>query len=179
MFRFEKPPAKEPVKSDTDKEVLSENVEISSTAVPKEDGEATVTPSKDIARCVDASPSTAELHMTQNMTALREGRSLRQLIIDNGSTTFYLVTALIPNFDPNSPQANSSSVNVPLRIPPDCNLDLEGFYRKKEEFEFQGELVALREDGSIAASVFVDDMTVPIFKYILVRKAFFHSCFFF
>ena len=69
--------------------------------------------------------------MTLNMTALREGRQLSQVVIDNDAGVFPLVSGLIPNFDPNAPQANSSSSYIHLRIAPDSRADLEAFYRKK------------------------------------------------
>ncbi|KAL5108838.1 E3 ubiquitin-protein ligase Ufd4 [Taenia crassiceps] len=112
--------------------------------------------------------TTAELYMLNQMNALREGRELNQLDLESGVSMFPLVPGLIPNFDPNAPQARPSSSNFHLRISPDCMLSPELFYQKKKEYDLRMELFARRKDDSVAASVYIDDLKAPIFKYILV-----------
>ncbi|KAL5964597.1 E3 ubiquitin-protein ligase HECTD1 [Taenia solium] len=128
---------------------------------PREDtGTTSVSASSD-------SLTTAELYMLDQMSALREGRKLNQLDLESGVATFPLVPGLIPNFDPNAPQARPSSSNFHLRIPPDCMLSPEFFYQKKKEYDLRMELFARRRDDSVVASVYIDDLKAPIFKYIL------------
>lgn len=72
--------------------------------------------------------------MLNQMSALREDRKLNQLDLESEVSMFPLVPGLIPNFDPNAPQARPLSSNFHLRISPDCMLSPECFYQKKSMF---------------------------------------------
>ncbi|KAH9285088.1 E3 ubiquitin-protein ligase HECTD1 [Echinococcus granulosus] len=114
-----------------------------------------------------SSLTTAKLHMLKQMSALREGRQLNQLDLQSCAAMFPLVPGLIPSFDPSAPQARPSSSSFHLRISPDCMFSPEFFYQKEKEYDLRMELFARRKDDSVVASVHIDDLNAPIFKYIL------------
>ncbi|KAM7535685.1 hypothetical protein Aperf_G00000103216 [Anoplocephala perfoliata] len=131
------------------------------------DTEETIVPTPN-AKTAITCPKLAEAYMLAQMQRLLDGRDLNRLPVQEDISSINCsATALIGLYNPNGDNDQPSFAPFFLQMAPDTVGELEFFQTKPPKYNLQFELFARQPNGTVVASIPIDDQKIPLFNYIL------------
>ncbi|KAM7535158.1 hypothetical protein Aperf_G00000103178 [Anoplocephala perfoliata] len=113
-------------------------------------------------------PKLAEAYILAQMQRLLDGRDLNHLPVqEDASSVDNIAPALISRYNPNDRKNQQSLACFNLHIAPDTVGGPESFCSKQYLHSLQFEMFARQSNGTVVASVPIDDQKIPLFSYIL------------